>query len=244
MKKLLLASTFVLLTSGCTSVPNIPDGFNKKTIETEHFSFYVLEKDDLQKGKTIRIYIEGDGNPNPQEATALEMAKQDNHPNVVYMARPCQYVDNEICSNKDLYTSARFHRELVDEMKELTIFLMKKHKTPLVEFVGYDGGATMALLLATKVPTSKITTIAGILDTNTQKNLHEETLNPADYKDLIARIPQVHFVGGKDEITTKRQAERFVGRMKNPRSAKVKVFPNMKHTGWKNIKFDFYSTSE
>ena len=121
---------------------------------------------------------------------------------------------------------------------------MKKHKTPQVEFVGYDGGATMALLLSTKIPTTQIITVAGILDTNTLDNLHAETLNPADYKDLIARVPQVHFVGGKDEITTKRQAERFVGRMKNPRSAKVKVLPNMKHTGWENIKFDFYSVSE
>ncbi len=244
MKKLFLAGVFTLLTTGCAGIPNTPDGFHKKTVETKHFSFYVLEKDGIQKEKPLRIYIEGDGNPNPKTPTALKMAEQDNHPNVIYMARPCQYIDNEICSNSALYTSARFHRELIGEMEELTTFIMKKHKIPQVEFVGYDGGATMALLLSTKIPTKQIITVAGILDTNTQSNLNPETLNPADYKDLIARVPQVHFVGGKDEITTKRQAERFVGRMKNPRSAKVKVLPNMKHTGWEHIQFDFYSVSE
>lgn len=240
MKKGFLLATCAMLISGCAGLPEIPNGFNAKTIETEHLSFYTLEKEDIQKGNPIRFYIEGDGNPNPSIPVALKLAEQDEHSNVVYLSRPCQYVENALCENTTLYTSARFHRELINEMQELSLYFIKKYQAPSVEFIGYDGGGTMAMLLGSRIPiTSQIITVAGILNTNTQNNLHEDTLNPFEQKDLTAHIPQVHYVGGKDIITTRRTAERFVGRLKNPRSAKVKVLPTLSHKGWENVSFQF-----
>lgn len=240
MKKGFLFATCALLMSGCAGLPDTPTGFKAKTIETEHLSFYTLEKEDMQKGQPLRFYIEGDGNPNPSTPVALKLAIRDEHPNIIYLTRPCQYVENELCENKALYTTARFHREIVKEMQELSLYFIKKYKAPKVEFIGYDGGATMAMLLGSRIPiTSQITTVAGILNTNTQKDLHEETLNPFDQKDLTAHIPQVHYVGGEDAVAPRRTAERFVGRLKNPRSAKVKVLPSLTHKGWENVSFDF-----
>ena len=67
---------------------------------------------------------------------------------------------------------------------------MRRYRAPSVEFVGYDGGATLALLLATRIPqTTRVITIAGILDTNAyvQNNRgtsFKKSLNPADEKNV------------------------------------------------------------
>ena len=240
MKTGFLFMTCALLLAGCTGIPETPHNFNAKTIETENLSFYTLEKDNIQAGKPLRFYIEGDGNPNPSTPVALKLAERDEHKNIIYLTRPCQYIENDLCQNKEIYTTARFHREIVKEMQELSLYYIKKYQAPKIEFIGYDGGGTLAMLLGARIPiTSNIITIAGILNTNTQKNMHEETINPFEQKDLTAHIPQVHYVGGLDTEAPRRTAERFVGRLKNPRSAAVKVVPGQTHKGWENISFSF-----
>ena len=134
MKKGLLFATCAILMSGCAGIPDTPDGFNQKTIETEHLSFYTLEKNNMQKGKPIRFYIEGDGNPNPSVPVALRLAERDEHQNVIYLTRPCQYIENELCENESIYTNARFHREIVQEMQELSLYFVKKYQAPTVVF--------------------------------------------------------------------------------------------------------------
>ena len=241
MKKWFLTGVAFLLIGGCAFIPDTPDGFNQKTVETENFSFYTLEKENIQKGKPLRFYIEGDGSPNPSKAVAMKMAQNDTHQNVVYLTRPCQYIENDVCDNKAIYTSARFHREIVKEMEELILHFIKKYQAPAIEFVGYDGGGTMAMLLAPKIPiTTQVITVAGILDTSDKNNSDSDILNPARQRDLVAHIPQIHYVGGKDTLASRRTAERFVGRLKSPRSAKVRVLPSMTHNGWEYIVFDFY----
>lgn len=242
MKKLFLSGIAVLLINGCANLPQTPEGFNKRTVETEHFSFYTLEKENMKKGKPLRFYIEGDGNPNPKKAIAMEMAQKDTHENIIYLARPCQFIENNVCENKAIYTTARFHREILKEMEELTVYFIKKYKSPTVEFIGYDGGGTIAMLLAPKIPiTTQIITVAGLLDTADKNNPNIDILNPMQQKDLTAYIPQIHYVGEKDTIAPKRTAERFVGRLKNPRSAKVKTLPSLSHDGWQNVQFNFYT---
>lgn len=246
MLRILLGAFTVLLLAGCSSIPQTPEGFRMKTVETEHFSFLVWEKENIKSGQPLRFYIEGDGNPDPKTPVAFEMAQKDTHDNIIYLTRPCQYIDSDVCSNKAVYTSARFHREIFKEMEELAVYFIKKYKAPSVEIIGYDGGGTMALLLATKLPrVSKVITVAGILDTHSyaaqnNEKLDDETLNPAEQKNIITMIPQVHYVGGKDTVTTRRTAERFVARLQNPRSATVKVLPSMNHDGWEKVQLDFY----
>lgn len=244
MKKRLLITAGILLMNGCAGIPDTPHGFYQTTVETEHLSFYTLHKEDMKKGNPIRFYIEGDGYPNPNTPVALKMAQQDEHSNVVYLTRPCQYMENELCKNKSIYKEARFHREIIQEMEELSLYFIQKYKAPSVEFIGYDGGGTMALLLGTRIPiTTQVITVAGILNTTAQPNLHEDTIHLSTQKDTLARIPQVHYVGGKDNVATRRSAERFVARLKNPKSAKVKVFPNMTHNGWENVSFSFFDNN-
>lgn len=244
MKKTALMTTAILIMSGCAGMPDTPTGYQSKIIETEHLSFYTMEKEDMKKGNPIRFYIEGDGTPNPSAPVALKMAEQDSYPNIVYLTRPCQYSENDLCQNKALYKEARFHKEIVQEMEELSLYFIQKYKAPSVEFVGYDGGGTMALLLSSRIPiTTQVITVAGLLNTSSQTDLHEDTVHINEQKDILARIPQVHYVGGKDTVATRRAAERFVARLKNPKSAKVKVLPNMTHTGWEKVSFSFFENN-
>lgn len=246
MLKGIFSVAVIFLLAGCASVPETPEGFKMKTVETEHLTFLTWEKDGIRTGEPLRFYIEGDGTPNPKTPVAFKMAQKDTHSNVIYVTRACQYIDSPVCTDKAIYTSARFHREIVNEMEEMMFWYIKKYKAPSVELVGYDGGATMALLLAAKLPhVMRVITIAGILDTTAyaaqrQEKLAADTLNPADQKNIIALIEQVHYVGGKDNLTPRRIAERFVARLQNPRSAVVKVLPSVSHEGWENVQLDFY----
>ena len=165
----------------------------------------------------------------------------------MYVARPCQWVNDKICSQKpQIYKEARFHPEIMKEMQELTEYLIRKHHAPSVTLIGYDGGAVIALNMASRVQTDKVITIAGITDIlayNTYHDLPEvdpdDIDNPADNLALLEQIPQVHYVGKDDNITPRRLVERFVARMKNPKSAVVKVVPSTGHTDWEGVKLDY-----
>jgi len=246
--RLALVLVASLLISGCISFPPSSSQFEAKQIETKAlFPFAVWEKTTIQKGRPLHIYFEGDGDPNPYHKVAFDFAQQDPTSNVVYVARPCQWVDKKICSQKpQIYKEARFHPEIMREMKELTEYLIRKHQASSVTLIGYDGGAVIALNMASQLPINKVITIAGITDIlayNTYHNLPEidpdDLENPVDNLDLLEQVPQVHYVGKDDEVTPRRLVERFVSRMKNPKSAVVKVVPGTGHTNWEGVKLDY-----
>lgn len=235
-----------LLLSGCSWIAPNPSGFISKKIETENLlTFSVWEKEGIESGKHLRIYLEGDGNPNPSDRIALYYAEQDETKNVVYIARPCQWSEDKICKTKpDLYKENRFHPEIIREIEEVVLYLKSKYKAPTVELIGYDGGATVALNLATQMDVKRVITIAGILDTNAYTRYNDlpemtDAQNPADKLAILADVPQIHYVGGEDKITPKRGAERFVGKMNHPKSAVVKSIADVGHTDWKGIKLDY-----
>ena len=131
-------------------------------------------------------------------------------------------------------------------MKNAVLQLMRRYQAPSVEFVGYDGGATVALLLATRIPqTTRVITIAGILDTNayTQNNRNvsfKKSLNPADEKKQLSTKTQIHYVGKKDKITPQKTAERFVATQNKAVNATVKAVNNVDHYDWLDVAFDYY----
>ncbi len=248
MKMKYLFFLFLIFLGGCVNrYPETPAGFTEKTIETEYFSIAIWEK-NVKVGEPLRIYIEGDGDPTPKRAIALELAAKDPYQNVIYVSRPCQYIHCKECNNPLIWGRERFHEEIVNEMKELIVYLAYKYKTPSLELVGYDGGGTMALILATKIPVARVITIGGILDTRVYAEEHNlepiNGLNPGELKDMLARVPQTHYVGEEDNLTTRRMAERFVARLRNPRDAVVKIIPNATHTDWDSVPFDYYQPEQ
>jgi len=248
MNKFGMTVLSALMLSGCVTVPPSSELFEETQIETSsNFPIAIWEKKGIQKGKNLRLYFEGDGNPNPRHAIAFDFAQRDTSPNVIYISRPCQWIKHKVCDqNPEIYRSARFHPEIMLEMKELIQYLMRKYQAPMVELIGYDGGAVLALNMATKVPTSRIITIAGITDIDAYNELHnlpeanpEDQENPTENLFLLAGIPQIHYTGQDDNVTPRNLVERFVRRMKNPKSAIVKSVPDTDHINWEGVQLDY-----
>lgn len=241
MKKITLL-LFLLIISGCSNMPSHSEEFRMREAQTEHFSLPVWEKAPLESGKVIRFYITDNGNPTPAKPTALKLAAKDKFKNIVVISRPCQYAPNKLCSNPKIYGSAQYDPEIIKELQEVVAYYIQKYNAKGVEFVAYGGAAPIAFAIGSRLNNVRqIVTIAGLLDLDGYVNKHnlpdfdKEAANPIKMVNRISQIPQVHFVGGKDELTTQGMTERFVSKLKNPRSAIVKVAPDMGHTGWEDL---------
>jgi len=245
MKSFLSAISLLLLTA-CVIVPPKPEGFIAKEIRTSNnLSISVWEKENILLDQTLRLYIEGDGDPNPSHLVALDFAERDTNPNVIYIARPCQWSNEPLCKQKpNIYGQDRFHTEIMSEMTELITYLMKKYHATDVELIGYDGGAVVALNVATKVPTKRVITIAGIVGLSSYNAYHnlpdtEDAEDPEKNHFELAKIPQIHYVGARDEITPRQLAEYFVKKLDQPKSAVVKVVPDVNHVNWQGVRLDY-----
>ena len=239
----LLATTFLL--TACSSLPNTPEGFTKSTVEAEQLNFVVWEKDTIKPKETLRFYIEGNGTPNPQKAIALSLAKEDDFDNIVVLTRPCQYIDNPICQNKSIWEEERYHPEILKEMQELTKYFIKKHQAKDIELVAYDDAAPIAFNIAQRIGgTKKIVTIAGVLDVDSyaKQNKLTKFKNANEVQNnhhFMATIPQIHYIGSKDEVVTRTMTERTIAKLNKPQNITVKVVHGFDHDDWDNIKLSY-----
>ena len=248
-RKNVLALLLTMLLPACASLP-APEGFVYQEIPAKYFSLASWARIE-KTGKPLRIYIEGDGfawvnaytpsaDPTPSDRMVLELAERDRSSNVVYLARPCQFVRSKKC---DVYywTNGRFDPEVVASETEAVRTLIRQYKASSVELVGYSGGAAVALLSAMNIhEVSKVYTIAGVLDHREWTAYHRDSplkgsLNPADYKTKLAEIPQTHFAGGTDKNVPFSLTEKFVYSLKSER-AELSIVPGVSHNkGWKEI---------
>ena len=237
---MLTCLTLSFFLSSCLTVPSVPErlkkadniaeGMNFKRLlyRTEPFLLTIYEKFQ-SPGQPLHVYIEGDGyawvtrnristDPTPLNPVALELAVKDLAPNVVYIARPCQYTAKEIddaCG--DVYWSEkRFSEDVVNSMDEAVTWYKKKAQSPSVDLIGYSGGGAVAVLIAARRQDVKsLRTIAGNLD---PKGLNEyygvspldkDSLDPMEVAGKVATIPQYHFVGAKDKVIPSLISENF-----------------------------------
>ena len=234
--------------SSCASLPE-PEGFVFQKIQTKDFLLASWRKIN-SIGKPMRIYIEGDGfawmdpytpsfDPTPSDLMVLDLAQKDVSANVVYLARPCQFVSSKEC-RAYYWTNGRFDTKVIDSEKEAVQALIRQYKSPSVELVGYSGGAAVALLTALDVPEiSKVYTVAGVLDHKAWTSFHKDSplkgsLNPADYKKRLKKIPQTHFAGGADKTVPALLTEKFVYTL-NGEQTEMIIVPDASHNrGWTN----------
>ena len=233
----------------CASLPE-PEGFVYQEIITKDFPLASWAR-ITKEGAPLRIYIEGDGlawinaytpssDPTPSDLMLLDLAGMDDSSNVAYLARPCQFVMSRECRIY-YWTAGRFDPKVVHAETEAVRTLIRQYKAPSVELVGYSGGGAVALLTAPDIPeVSKIYTIAGVSDHRAWTSFHKDSplkgsLNPADYKEKLEKIPQTHFAGGADKVVPVSLTEQFVYSMKGGK-AEVVVVPGVSHNkGWKKV---------
>lgn len=248
-KKRFLLFFLTSVLSACASLPH-PEGFSFQEIKTADFtlaSWARIEKE----GQPLRIYIEGDGfawvnaytpsfDPTPSELMVLELAQNDPSANVVYLARPCQFVMSKECQVY-YWTNGRFDPKVIASEAEALRSLIAQYKAPSAELVGYSGGAAVALLASLDVSqVSKVYTIAGVLDHKAWTSFHRDSplkgsLNPADYKQRLKKLPQTHFAGSADKNVPVSLTEKFVYSL-NGDQADLIIVPDASHNkGWTNI---------
>ncbi|PJB69712.1 MAG: hypothetical protein CO093_09750 [Alphaproteobacteria bacterium CG_4_9_14_3_um_filter_47_13] len=225
-----------------------------REIRTEPFLLTAYERVH-QKGAQATVYIEGDGvawigksrpslDPTPRNPVALHLASRDNSPNVIYLARPCQYSGLTVESPCDLkyWTSDRFSPEVVNVMSAALDNIKRKYSITRFNLVGFSGGgAIAALLTAQRDDVATLRTVAGNLDHVLLNRMHEvsqmpHSLNPVDISAKIAHIPQHHFIGEWDEVVTPAIFDSYratAGASTCIRSSMVKRVDH--ETGWVNV---------
>jgi hypothetical protein len=224
---------------------------HKAELRGEDFILRVYYRFD-SPGAPLRIYLEGDGrawltktrasrNPSPKNPVGLYLAAQEHKGNVMYIARPCQYVSfekNPKCEYP-YWTGKRFAPEVIDSVSAVIDIGKKKSGAGKLEIIGFSGGGAVALLVAARrSDVSGIRTVAGNLDHKVWTQHHKVdplrgSLNAADVAEEIANIPQVHYVGSQDENIGRYVAESFRYKAGRDNCIKIQTVPGANHSkGW------------
>lgn len=179
-------------------------------------------------GKPLHIYIEGDGyawvtpsrasgDPTPRNPMLLSLAVKDPAANVVYLARPCQYTpmaQNPECT-EFYWTDGRFSEPVIQSINEAISYFAKKAAATQVHLTGYSGGGALAILAAARwKDVLSLKTIAGNLDPAAVNRYHKASplalsQSPLGVAGDLKQIPQIHFVGMKDQVVPGFAAQNF-----------------------------------
>lgn len=229
-------------------------GFTKALVKTDTFllTSYLKLQD---KKQSTHIYIEGDGfawvtksqislNPTPTKPMLLRLATLDPHPNVVYIARPCQYTllrEDPNCSSQ-YWSGKRFAPEVISSVNQAISKTIGNQDNKVIELIGYSGGGAVAILAAgQRHDVGSIRTIAGNLDHVAFSNYHHITplsgsLNPIDVAANIATIPQYHFTGQRDTIIPVSIAEGFKNKSGDSKCISLLTVEGVSHErGWEIV---------
>ncbi len=188
----------------------------ERRIEAGGMSFQLWERAH-QRGAPADIYIEGDGHtkarngvlsgdPSPKNPLALNLASRDTAQNLIYMSRPCQYLespDEDTCSGK-YWLNRRYSPEVIAAYNEAIDDIKKRWDVTDINLIGYDGGANIAVALAaSRTDVVSLRTVAGVLNPPmvyeaTKETLDADSILAKNIAPQIANIPQHHFIGAGD----------------------------------------------
>ena len=231
MKKFFL---FLLLVGCAGRGWHAPDEFVFVPINSGNYEIATWQKLNNPQNKNIHIYIEGDGHafnaygqptsdPTPRGTFVMDLAVRDKFENVVYMARPCQFIKNDACTESD-WTIGRFSQKIIDAQSNAIKQIARNRNITLI---GYSGGALISGLVIEQNPKLKIEnwiTIAGVLNHEKwTKYFGDEPLTESLNMAKLPDVNQVHFVGEKDKIVPPELAKTWA------RVSDIKIIPNATH---------------
>ncbi len=258
---LALAGCAVTNTARLAEADNVAaaNGFTKKIVKGGDFFLTTYQKVSNNRDPFV-FYIESDGHaftsygvsddPTPYHPNLLKLAVLDTRPNVIYVARPCQYTPMELnprCRESAIFwTTKRLSEEVVVSTNSVINSINNGKSFSLV---GYSGGGGIAVLVATRNNNVKdIITIAGNLDivgfsdfhsggtpSNPQNRQLADSLNPLDYATKVNNIPQLHLSGGMDRIVPPFIAANYTNASSSP-CVHQKTYSNCTHSkGWDSL---------
>lgn len=204
---------------------------------------------DPARNHQLMVYIEGDGlawlskyqlsrDPTPRSPTSLELAAADPSPQVLYLARPCQYTaDSGAWRSCDAryWSTHRFAPEVITALGNALDQAKQRSGARRLVLVGFSGGGVAAALLAERrTDVDALATVASPLDLAAWTAFHKVTplygsLAPTDQADKLAKLPQVHFVGADDRVVPGTIVESFLGRLGPGADAHMERIPATDH---------------
>lgn len=223
-------------------------GREVQVLALESFPLLVVAPAQMPTANVLRVYLEGDGHawvtpsqpsldPTPRQTLVVDLAMQDATPSL-YMARPCQFVSVPGCTPA-LWTSRRFSPEVLDSLGQALDRLKARYGNQGFELVGYSGGGALALLLAgRREDVWQVQTLAGNLSPAEWARMLELTplegsLEPLQYRERLARIPQRHLLGAEDRQVPAGVAAFYARQLGEARCLELVSLPGVTHErGW------------
>ena len=192
------------------------------------FQLLLLSRVGQAANNTLTIYFEGDGapwaspwhpprDPTPVKPVALALAAADPSPGVVYLGRPCQYLDAAalpVCDSA-WWVERRFAPEVVDAYEEILSVLKSSHGASHLRLIGYSGGGVIAALLALRrTDIEQLITVAAPLALSEWVAWHDMaplvgSLDPVRQPGSLPPTT-IHWVGGQDKTVPLAIAEAFI----------------------------------
>ncbi|WP_052384162.1 alpha/beta hydrolase [Litchfieldella xinjiangensis] len=251
--KLLGVGMLLALLSGCQSSQHALEALSSShgrhvTVVTD--SPYPLVYSPPRQGAgslRLRVYIEGDGrawatatqpslDPSPRQLLVAQLAFNDPAPSV-YLARPCQFISASGCQ-PEVWTDRRFSQAVVDSLDTALTMIKSQQGNSHFELVGYSGGAALALLLAAqRNDVTQVQTLAGNVMPAQWIQFHglrplASALEPLDYQNRLAQLPQRHFAGEDDRIVPTSLLRAYIKQLEGT-CAEAVTLENVSHTqGW------------
>lgn len=206
-------------------------GFAETSVKAGAFSLTAFVRKPLVQSDTLTIYIEGDGaawptpyhpprDPTPTKPVSLALAAADPSAALIYLGRPCQYLEAEALRGCDsaYWTERRFAPEVVAAYDAAISQQKSALAARRIRLIGYSGGGVLATLLATRRDdVDLLVTVAAPLAVTEWAAWHKASvlkgsLDPAELREN-GRLPRsLHFVGGWDDIVPAAIVQRFVQR--------------------------------
>ncbi|MEI7614154.1 MAG: alpha/beta hydrolase [Betaproteobacteria bacterium] len=174
----------------------------------------------------LTVYIEGDGaawitpyhppsDPTPRQPTALAMAASDPSDAVIYLGRPCQYLDDIHLAECSVpwWTHQRFAPEVLRAYEQGLNSLKAESGAQTFRLVGYSGGGVIAALLALRRnDVDALITVASPLATGEwirSKGLSplSGSIDPLSEPGVLP--PAIFWTGSRDEVVPISSVELF-----------------------------------
>lgn len=229
-------------------------GFERLTLKGRPFDHVSWVRGLARPLDELHVYLEHDGlpwiagvvvsaDPTPLRPVMMRLMLLDRQP-VLYLGRPCYFgLHAKPPCRPEVWTDSRYSHEVVESLRAALNGVIARHPGVRVVLFGHSGGATLAALLASRVPeVVALVTIAGNLDTTRWTAIHgyselTGSLDPAAEPALDRRIVQRHYVGLSDRNTPPELARRFSARQSQSSVIEVPGFDHdcCWHSLWPTI---------
>ena len=161
---------------------------------------------------------------------------------MAYLARPCQYTgvlaENTPCDS-GYWTHKRFAPEVIRAYNTALDEIKARYDIEGFHLTGFSGGgAVAALLAAQRDDVLSFRTVAGNVDHRAHSNFHDVSyldgsMNPPEFSEKLAEVPQYHFIGGQDPIVPPAILHSYLQKLGDTNCVQYKFIQEAEHTeGW------------